>query len=75
MDERGGHDFADVVGLALAVAERGQASTYRFVVVDEAQDLDLQSVRLAAALVSDRRDGLTLVGHGQQAVYPGGYTL
>ncbi len=62
LDERGLHDFADVVGLALAVVERGQAPAYRFVVVDEAQDLDLQSVRLAAALVSDPRDGLTLVG-------------
>lgn len=75
LDERAVHDFADVVGLALTAAERGQAPTYRFVVVDEAQDLDLQSVRLAAALVTDPRDGLTLVGDGQQAVYPGGYTL
>lgn len=73
--ERGVHDFADVVALALTVAEHGQAPTYRFVVVDEAQDLDLQSVRLAAALVGDPRDGLTLIGDGQQAVYPGGYTL
>jgi superfamily I DNA/RNA helicase len=69
------HDFQDLVALALDVAQRGAARRYRFVVVDEAQDLDLQSIRLLAELVSDERDGLTLVGDGQQAVYAGGYTL
>lgn len=68
-------DFEDLIAKALDVAERGAAPSYRFVVVDEAQDLDLLSVRLAAALVSDPRDGLTLVGDGQQAIFPGGYTL
>lgn len=43
--------------------------------VDEAQDLDLISVRFAASLASEQRNGLTLLGDGQQAVYPGGYTL
>jgi hypothetical protein len=75
LDEKQIHDYGDVVALAVAVAERGHAPTFRFVVVDEAQDLDLLSVRLAAALVSEPRDGLTLVGDGQQAVYAGGYTL
>lgn len=75
LEARGVHDLEDVVGLALQVARHGQARRYRFVVVDEAQDLDLQCLRLAAALVSDEPDGLTLVGDGQQAVYPGGYTL
>lgn len=75
LDERGLQDFEDVVARALDVAERGAATSYRFVLVDEAQDLDLLSVRLAAALVSDSRDGLTLVGDGQQALYAGGYTL
>lgn len=75
LDECGVQDFEDVVAQALDVAERGAAPSYRFVLVDEAQDLDLLSVRLAAALVSDPRDGLTLVGDGQQALYPGGYTL
>jgi hypothetical protein len=75
LDAHGVQDFEDVVADALAVAERSAAKTYRFVLVDEAQDLDLLSVRLATALVSDPRDGLTLVGDGQQAIYPGGYTL
>lgn len=75
LEQRHVRDFSDVIALALEVVRRGEARTYRFVVVDEAQDLDLLSVQLMAALASDGRDGLTLVGDGQQAVYPGGYTL
>ena len=74
LDARGTRDFADLLALALEVAERGDAPTYRFAVVDEVQDLDLLSLRLVAALVSDQRDGLTVVGDGQQAVYAGGCT-
>lgn len=68
-------DLPDIVALALEVVRAGSAKTYRFVFVDEAQDLDLQSVRLAAALAPEQRDGLTLVGDGQQSLYAGGYTL
>lgn len=68
-------DLPDVVALALEAVRAGSAKTYRFVFVDEAQDLDLQSVRLAAALAPEQRDGLTLVGDGQQSLYAGGYTL
>lgn len=75
LDEKGVHDFEDVVAMALAVARRPDGPRYRFVLVDEAQDLDLLSMQLAAALVDDDRDGLTLVGDGQQAIYAGGFTL
>lgn len=75
LDERGVRDFPDIMALALDVVQRGGGPAFRFVVVDEAQDLDLLSVRLLDAVVSDPADGLTLVGDGQQAVYPGGYTL
>ncbi len=68
-------DLPDVVALALEAVRAGSAKTYRFVLVDEAQDLDVQSVRLAAALAPEQRDGLTLVGDGQQSLYAGGYTL
>ncbi len=68
-------DFDDLVDRALALAEAGQAEPYRFVFVDETQDLTLQALRLASALVSHEPDGLTLVGDGQQAIYPGGFTL
>lgn len=73
--EKAVQDFEDVVAAALEVARRGAAKRYRFVLVDEAQDLDLLSIQLAHALVSDQKDGLTLVGDGQQAIYAGGYTL
>lgn len=72
---RGVQDFEDVIAMALQVARRGGVRTYRYVFVDEAQDLSLLAVQLVAALVSDDKDGLTLVGDGQQAIYPGGYTL
>lgn len=75
LQQRDVHDFQDIVLLALQAVLRGEGPRYRFVVVDEVQDLDLVSLRLVAALVSDERDGLTLVGDGQQAVYAGGYQL
>ncbi len=48
---------------------------YDAVIVDEAQDLSCAMVSLLHSLVGDRPDGLTLIGDGQQTIYPGGYTL
>ena len=48
---------------------------YDAVIVDEAQDLSCAMVSLMHHLVGDRADGLTLIGDGQQTIYPGGYTL
>ncbi|MBB5103653.1 superfamily I DNA/RNA helicase [Streptomyces spectabilis] len=75
-EERGVHDFNDVLSLALAEAHR-RAGQHRYaaVVVDEVQDLTLVGVRLLHALVGDIANGLLLVGDGQQAVYPGGFRL
>ncbi|WP_405877670.1 UvrD-helicase domain-containing protein [Streptomyces sp. NBC_00005] len=74
--ERGVHDFNDVLSLALAEAWRNTAQhRYAAVIVDEVQDLTLIGVRLLHALVGDERNGLLLVGDGQQAVYPGGFRL
>ena len=75
LHERGLSDFPDLVALARRAVVQGAGPRYRFVVIDEAQDLDLLSVRLAADLVTDERDGITLVGDGQQSIYPGGYTM
>ena len=41
----------------------------------EAQDLTCAQVQMLHSLVGDREDGLTLIGDGQQSIYPGGYTL
>jgi superfamily I DNA/RNA helicase len=43
--------------------------------VDEAQDLSCAMIRMLHGLVGDAADGLTLIGDGQQSIYPGGYTL
>jgi hypothetical protein len=76
MAERGLIDWADLIDLALA-SVRAQAldQPYTNVIVDEVQDLTCQGLRLLHALVGDAEDGLLLVGDGQQAVYPGGFTL
>ncbi|MFJ7586841.1 UvrD-helicase domain-containing protein [Streptomyces sp. NPDC097617] len=75
-DERGVHDFNDLLSLALAEASRRrERPPYAAVIVDEVQDLTLVGVRLLHALVGDVPNGLLLVGDGQQTVYPGGFRL
>ncbi|MFJ9597442.1 UvrD-helicase domain-containing protein [Streptomyces virginiae] len=74
--ERGVHDFNDVLSMALAEASGEQGPPpYAAVIVDEVQDLTLVGVRLLHALVGDASNGLLLVGDGQQTVYPGGFRL
>jgi mRNA-degrading endonuclease RelE of RelBE toxin-antitoxin system len=60
------------------VALRDGRRSLRFdaVVADEAQDLGLASVQMLAELVGGLPSpNLTLVGDGQQAIYPGGFSL
>lgn len=73
----GAWDFNDVLHEALRLVQAGRlAEPYSAVIVDEAQDLTEVGLRLAHAVSGgDKRDGLLLVGDGQQAVYPGGYSL
>ena len=74
--DRGVHDLADQVALAQAeLAARPEPGRYAAVVVDEVQDLSTVALRLLHGLVGDAPDGLTLVGDGQQTVYPGGFAL
>lgn len=74
--EAGICDFNDVVRLALdSIRQQPVDPPYAAVIVDEVQDLNLLGVQLLHALVGDRPDGLLLIGDGQQAVYPGGFTL
>ncbi|WP_420364271.1 UvrD-helicase domain-containing protein [Curtobacterium sp. L3-7] len=72
---RGICDFEDVVLLARDAVREQPLDRYDAVIVDEAQDLSCAMVSLLHALVGDRPDGLTLIGDGQQTIYPGGYTL
>ncbi len=76
LSARGVHDFDDVILLAEAELRREPLTgVYSSVIVDEAQDLSAAMVRMLHSLVGDEPDGLTLIGDGQQSIYPGGYTL
>ncbi len=72
---RGVCDFQDLVLLARDALRDQVLDRYDAVIVDEAQDLSCAMVSLLHGLVGDRPDGLTLIGDGQQTIYPGGYTL
>ncbi|WIB64621.1 MULTISPECIES: UvrD-helicase domain-containing protein [unclassified Curtobacterium] len=72
---RGVVDYADVILLARDSLRADPLRDYEAVIVDEAQDLSCAMVAMLHALVGNRPDGLTLIGDGQQTIYPGGYTL
>ena len=73
----GAIDFADLLLHALDLVNDGRADArYAAVVIDESQDLTEVGIRLLHRLAGgDRRDGLFMVGDGQQSVYPGGFSL
>jgi AAA domain/UvrD-like helicase C-terminal domain/Nuclease-related domain len=72
---RGIHDYDDVILLA-EVSLRGEPlDEYAGVIIDEAQDLTCAMVRMLHLIGGDGPDGLTLIGDGQQSIYPGGFTL
>jgi hypothetical protein len=75
MKARGAHDYADLVLLAEASLREQPLERYSAVIVDEAQDLSSVMIRMLHHLVGNKPDGLTLIGDGQQTIYPGGYTL
>jgi hypothetical protein len=76
LDARGVNDFDDVILLAEAELRREPLiDRYSSVIVDEAQDLSAAMVRMLHSLVGDGPDAFTLIGDGQQSIYPGGYTL
>ena len=68
-------DWADLIRTARDELLERPLDRYDAVLIDEAQDLTSLSVGMLHALVGDRQDGLTLIGDGQQSIYPGGYTL
>nr|WP_241732255.1 UvrD-helicase domain-containing protein [Galbitalea soli] len=72
---RGIHDFDDQILLAEASLRATPCTDYSAVIIDEAQDLSCAMVRMLHLLVGDAPDGLTLIGDGQQSIYPGGFTL
>jgi hypothetical protein len=75
LTDRGITDFDDIVLLAEASLREHPLDTYGAVIIDEAQDLTCAMVRMLHQLVGDTTDGLTVIGDGQQSIYPGGFTL
>lgn len=76
LERRGVHDHNDVLSAAVDLVVRDcPGPGWVAVLVDEVQDLPLLAVRLCALLGGTGPDGLFLVGDGQQAIYPGGFTL
>lgn len=69
------HDFNDLVLLAEKALKQNPLQDYAAVIVDEAQDLSLSMVRMLHSLVGDGQDAFTLIGDGQQSIFPGGYVL
>ena len=70
-------DFGAMRREALAALRDGRATlAYDAVIVDEAQDLTETSVLLLAELAGGfPRPNVTVVGDGQQSIYPGGFSL
>lgn len=68
-------DFQDLVLRAEATLRKTPLTGYAAVIVDEAQDLSLAMIRMLHSLVGDAPDAFTLIGDGQQSIYPGGYVL
>jgi superfamily I DNA/RNA helicase len=68
-------DFADLILRAAQSLRQVPLEGYSAVIVEEAQDLTCAMVGMLYSLVGPVTDGFTLIGDGQQSIYPGGYTL
>ena len=74
--KQGATDFAHLRLRALELARQGHGPRYDAIIIDEAQDLTESHIQLLTAV--DRHDDhrcFMLVGDGQQAIYPGGFSL
>ncbi|MFC9471159.1 UvrD-helicase domain-containing protein [Nocardia sp. NPDC056952] len=72
--EWGCFDGNDVITAALdELRARPLRQPYAMVVVDEMQDMTVQSVRLVHALTGDEPNSLLFVGDRQQQIYAGGW--
>ncbi|UGT56508.1 UvrD-helicase domain-containing protein [Nocardia asteroides] len=72
--ERQCFDGNDVIAAALdELRARPLPRPYAMVVVDEVQDMTLQSLRLVHAMTGDETNSLLFVGDRQQQIYAGGW--
>lgn len=76
MRRKGESDYAGLCRRLCDNLRAGQIeSPFDAVVVDEAQDLGPQELRLIVALAGEGPDRLMLVGDAGQRIYPGNYSL
>jgi hypothetical protein len=77
LDDEGRYGWHELRAEALRMLSEGEVRRrYAAVIADETQDLTETSVRLLVALAGGgERPALTLVGDGQQSIYPGGFSL
>jgi superfamily I DNA/RNA helicase len=77
LDDEGRYGWHELRAEALRMLSEGAVRRrYAAVIADETQDLTETSVRLLVALAGGgHRPALTLVGDGQQSIYPGGFSL
>lgn len=69
-------DYDDLILMALKLVENGSKPVgYRYIVVDEIQDLTAAVMRLIRTLVPAEENDIFLVGDGLQRIYPGSYVL
>jgi Nuclease-related domain/AAA domain/UvrD-like helicase C-terminal domain len=70
------NDYNDLLSAAVDLVSHARPDPgWSAVLVDEIQDLPLLAVKLCKLLGGTGTDGLFIVGDGQQALYPGGFTL
>ena len=77
LDDEGRYGWHELRVEALRMVSEGDVRRrYAAVIADETQDLTETSVRLLVALAGGGdRPALTLVGDGQQSIYPGGFSF
>jgi hypothetical protein len=75
--DRGFVEPSEFVRMAYRQRRSGEQpqANYSAVIVDEVQDISEIALRLLCSLVSDRPDGLLLVGDTTQRIFTRGYTL
>ena len=76
LDRAGAYDSNDQLSAALnLITHQPPDPGWSAVLVDEVQDLPLLGLKLCDTLAGNRPNALFLAGDGQQALYPGGFTL
>ena len=76
LERKGQYDWPLLRLEALSLAQSGEGPRFNGVIVDEAQDLSAVGMKFLLALdTSENHKHLTIIGDGQQAIYPGGFSL